>query len=89
MSKNNYLQRKPKRKKLPVRSAIQSSVDKRWRLWTLMSARYLGIIGDEDRKTNGKYIVADYPVPTVLSVHDTDKQANEAARLPRREGEWK
>ena len=89
MSQNKYLRRKPKRKKLPVRSAIQSSVEKRGRLWTLMSARYLGIIGDEDRKTNGKYIVADYPVPTVLSVHDTDKQANEAARLPRREGEWK
>jgi len=91
--KSGYLRRKTNRKKKnsseswPNRSQSQSPVDMKTRVFTLMSARHLGVLDDETRQ--GKYLTADYPMSVCIGVCNTQLEADELITQPCIEGEWK
>lgn len=86
--KSGYLRRKPKAK--PSHRSTSAGSDGKVRLFTLMSARHLGIVGNDDRDGDGKFLVADYPVQTCIGVYPDQRLANEAYNTRSRlEGEWR
>lgn len=81
---NNYLRKtRNKVKKQPNNRGVRKGIDGKYRVWTLMSAEYLGMIEEDDTFTK------DYPVSTTIGCYEGKAEADRALSRPKLEGEWK
>jgi|TARA_Y100000034_G_scaffold132794_1_gene196653 hypothetical protein len=88
-----YLRKKKRKKERaqPINTThrcVAMGIDGKFRLFTQLSARHHGFIGDDSKDEEGRYLVSDYSVQCCIGVYDTEVQAHNNLKTKEVEGEW-